>query len=234
MITPGIGWSFLSGGATSSTTNSPTRARLVTTPVSPKHVIYAKGLEDRGFRIKRAFGLSLELALDQPHIVIAWSYSHAKDFFTNVSIRRIVRNATEQIVNLPGRSSFDSPNSAPGDSGTPTSFHGTRGGGTNANEMDIVEETTAEGMRIERVGIGHYRCHSQSQATTAYSVDIMDYDGLGSCTCWDFTARRFPRWRLTHKVHDVFRCKHIRRVRNHVLDQIIADTINKLKKRHGR
>ena len=86
---------------------------------------------------------------------------------------------------------------------------------------DLQEERTLEGMRIVRIGRGNYRCHSSSRPEVAYDVDIMHYDGLGSCTCDDYVCRRKPRWRDVRKPYDCFRCKHLRRVRNHVLDQIV-------------
>jgi len=86
---------------------------------------------------------------------------------------------------------------------------------------DLQEERTLEGMRIVRIGRGHYRCHSSSRPEVAYDVDIIHYDGLGSCTCDDYVCRRKPRWRDVRKPYDCFRCKHLRRVRNHVLDQIV-------------
>lgn len=87
---------------------------------------------------------------------------------------------------------------------------------------DLEEERTLEGMRIIRVGRGHYRAFSQSRPETAYDVDLMHYGGLGSCSCDDFVCRRKPRWSMVRKPYDIFRCKHLRRTRAHVLDQIIA------------
>ena len=89
---------------------------------------------------------------------------------------------------------------------------------------ELIEEQTLEGMRIIRVGRGQYRAYSQSELETAYAVDILHYGGLGSCTCDDFDKRRKPRWSSfkIRKNYDVFRCKHLRRIRCFVLDQIIA------------
>jgi hypothetical protein len=86
---------------------------------------------------------------------------------------------------------------------------------------DIIPEETLEGARLERIGRGHYRIWSSSQPEVAYSVDVTHYGGLGSCTCPDFTMRRLPRWRGVRKPYDSFRCRHLRRVRNHIMDQII-------------
>ena len=88
-------------------------------------------------------------------------------------------------------------------------------------EKDLIEERTLEGMRIVRVGRGQYQAFSQSEPGVAYMVDVTHYGGLGSCTCHDFVCRRKPRWSGVRKPYRVFRCKHIIRVRDHILDQII-------------
>lgn len=77
-------------------------------------------------------------------------------------------------------------------------------------------------MRVIRTGRGCYLAFSQSSPETSYAVNLSDYGGLGSCTCDDYTLRRRPRWRDVRKPYDIFRCKHIRRVRNFVLDAIVA------------
>lgn len=77
-------------------------------------------------------------------------------------------------------------------------------------------------MRLVKTGKGAYLCYSLSQSDVAYAVDVSHYGGLGSCTCTDFVARRKPQWREAgRKPFNFFRCKHIIRVRNHILDQII-------------
>ena len=85
-----------------------------------------------------------------------------------------------------------------------------------------IEEQTLYGMRIQRIGRGHYRCHSTSREETAYAVDLSENNGLGSCECEDFIFRRLPQWKSIRKPYDALRCRHLRIVRNHVLDQIIA------------
>lgn len=77
-------------------------------------------------------------------------------------------------------------------------------------------------MRLVRVGKGQYQAFSQSRPETAYMVDLHHYGGLGSCTCDDFVLRRKPRWKEIRKPYQIFRCKHLRRVRDFVLDGIIA------------
>ncbi len=99
----------------------------------------------------------------------------------------------------------------------------------SSEPKDLIEERTLEGMVVVRIGRGHYRCHSQSRPETAYDVDLMHYGGLGSCTCDDFVRRRKPRWRDVRKPYNIFRCKHLQRVRNHVLDQIIEHEMMKEK-----
>lgn len=88
-------------------------------------------------------------------------------------------------------------------------------------EEQLAHERTLEGMRITRVGRGEYRCSSESESKREYMIDLSANDGLGNCTCDDFLYRRAIRWKMVNKPYDVFRCKHLRRVRNHVLDQII-------------
>lgn len=92
-------------------------------------------------------------------------------------------------------------------------------------EQAVAEEVTVSGLRITRVGVGHYLCKSRSIPGVSYSVDLSNYAGLGSCNCTDFNIRRYPAWKKARKRLDAFRCFHIRQVRNHVLDQMI-DHIN--------
>lgn len=92
---------------------------------------------------------------------------------------------------------------------------------------DPVEERTLEGMRVVRVGRGFYECSSESNPSIRYHVDILALGGLGECDCWDFTSRRKPRWKAVKRAYDIFRCKHLRRVRNHVLDQILHTYIER-------
>lgn len=96
---------------------------------------------------------------------------------------------------------------------------------------DEQEFRTLESMRVVRKGRGQYACHSQSQPEVAYMVDLYEnpspapYAPLGSCTCDDFTMRRKPRWKGVGLPFPVYRCKHIARVRNFVLDQIVIHYI---------
>lgn len=88
-------------------------------------------------------------------------------------------------------------------------------------DLALIEEQTVEGMKIKRIGRGHYICHSLSHPEKAYAVDLAEHDGLGSCQCEDFLYRRLPRWKRVQKLFNAFRCQHIRGVRDHCLDQII-------------
>ncbi len=86
---------------------------------------------------------------------------------------------------------------------------------------DLQEERTLEGMRMVRTGRGCYLCYSTSRPDVAYAVDVSANEGLGSCNCEDFLYRRLPRWKEVKKAYPSFRCRHIRRCRDHILDQII-------------
>jgi hypothetical protein len=88
--------------------------------------------------------------------------------------------------------------------------------------MPDIQERTLEGSKITRVGRGHYLCKSRSRPSVAYSIDLEAHRGLGSCQCEDFIYRRLPKWKKVQANYDHFRCRHIRAVRNHVLDQIIT------------
>lgn len=93
---------------------------------------------------------------------------------------------------------------------------------TQEEPADLAEERCLEGMRIVRTGRGCYLAYSQSRTETAYAIDLAAHQGLGSCFCEDFLYRRYPRWKEVRRPFDAFRCRHIRKIRNHVLDQIIA------------
>lgn len=88
-------------------------------------------------------------------------------------------------------------------------------------DEDLAEERTLDGMRIVRTGRGCYLAYSQSETGVAYAVDLSAHGGLGHCECMDFIGRRYKRWKEVRKPYNSMRCKHIRRCRDHVLDQII-------------
>lgn len=92
-----------------------------------------------------------------------------------------------------------------------------------------MEETTLENMRLRKVGRGTYYCQSQSDGSKEYLVDVFANDGLGECDCPDFRFRRYPHWVGSKIPFDSFRCRHLRRVRCHVLDQILFDILEKEK-----
>lgn len=87
--------------------------------------------------------------------------------------------------------------------------------------MPDVWERTIDGHKIQRQGAGHYLCKSRSRPGVSYSIDIEENDGLGNCQCEDFIYRRLPDWRKVRANYDFYRCRHIRAVRNHVLDQML-------------
>lgn len=99
---------------------------------------------------------------------------------------------------------------------------------SEAAEERRIQETTVDGMAVTKVGRGQYECASQSDPERLpYHVDILANEGLGECDCWDFKSRRLPRWIRMRALYDSFRCKHLRRVRNHVLDQILSTYVHK-------
>ena len=96
----------------------------------------------------------------------------------------------------------------------------------------LEDHPALEGMRVERIGPTTYLCHSQDQPNMAYTVELLDYNALGSCTCYDFKTRRFPRWQLVRLLYPNFRCKHLRRMRNYVMDHILLAKIKALNAQH--
>lgn len=83
-------------------------------------------------------------------------------------------------------------------------------------------ERTIDGTKICRKGRGHYLVKSVRNPKISYSVDLMANDRLGSCSCEDFTFRRLPRYQSVKARFDHFRCKHLRMIRAHIFDQILA------------
>jgi hypothetical protein len=88
--------------------------------------------------------------------------------------------------------------------------------------MPVIKERTLDGHKIIRVGRGQYLAQSRTRPSLHYAVDLQAHDGLGHCECEDFQYRRYPRWKQVKANYDHYRCQHIRAVRNHVLDLIIA------------
>lgn len=83
-------------------------------------------------------------------------------------------------------------------------------------------ERTVDGTKILRKGRGHYLVKSMRNPKIAYSVDLMANDRLGECTCDDFKYRRLPRYHAVKARFDHYRCKHLRIIRAHIFDQILA------------
>jgi|LakMenE18May11ns_1017448.scaffolds.fasta_scaffold9280567_2 hypothetical protein len=92
---------------------------------------------------------------------------------------------------------------------------------------DLQEERTLAGLRIARTGRGCYLCHSSSHPERAYAVDVSAHGGLGSCECDDYLYRRYPRWKTVRQPFDSLRCRHLRAVRNHILDALIKHYADK-------
>lgn len=86
---------------------------------------------------------------------------------------------------------------------------------------DLIQERTLDGRKIIRVGRGQYIVASHSRPGTAYTVDLGAHEGLGHCECENFLYKKLPLWETIQANYDHLRCKHIRSVRNHILDQII-------------
>ncbi len=90
-----------------------------------------------------------------------------------------------------------------------------------------MEQTLNGGLHIERIGRGHYLCSSRTRHELTYAIDILAHEGLGHCECEDFLYRRLPLWKELRKKYDHFRCAHLRAVRSHVMDLILAPYVAK-------
>lgn len=98
---------------------------------------------------------------------------------------------------------------------------------------DLKERTINESFKIIRQSAGDYLCHSGTRTGIVYCVNIEAHGALGHCTCDDFEFRRYPQWKKVRANYDFLRCKHLRAVRNHVLDQMIYWKIRKDAKNHN-
>jgi hypothetical protein len=54
-----------------------------------------------------------------------------------------------------------------------------------------------------------------------YIVDMLEYDGIGKCTCPDFACKKEPRLVAGERTK-AFRCKHIRAASEALSDLVIA------------
>ena len=89
------------------------------------------------------------------------------------------------------------------------------------------DEQTLEGIKVTRLGRGVYQIRSETQKDVVYEIDILANDGLGNCSCKNFQFSRLPKFERLGIPFDSFRCKHLKRVRCHVLDLILSSYIQK-------
>lgn len=89
------------------------------------------------------------------------------------------------------------------------------------------EEDTLTGFRIQRTGRGLYLCRSESDPDRSHSIDLLALNTLGMCDCQDFQYRHFPRWKSIQLPLPSLRCKHLKAVREHALDQILLYMLQK-------
>lgn len=68
-----------------------------------------------------------------------------------------------------------------------------------------------------------WRVRSQENPEIEYVVDVMAYHKTGRCTCSDFTMRKEPIARLVYEAMDSLRCKHLRAVRDRLLDALLDE-----------
>ena len=63
-------------------------------------------------------------------------------------------------------------------------------------------------MNIEPISGEHWRfmVSSEGRDDSTHVVDLTSNDGVGECSCEDWTFRKFPHWRKTGEVTE---CKHI-------------------------
>ena len=54
-----------------------------------------------------------------------------------------------------------------------------------------------------------------------YLVELDAYGGNGKCTCKDFVCRKEPELKTGAKACEGLRCKHIKRARGKLVDQVI-------------
>jgi hypothetical protein len=71
--------------------------------------------------------------------------------------------------------------------------------------------------------VGRFRAESWSHPQRPHLVDLLDRTPIGSCSCLDYTTRRWPAYKLSLIVSNDHRCKHIRAAREHFLNLILED-----------
>jgi len=87
--------------------------------------------------------------------------------------------------------------------------------------------STLEGRKVTRVGRGVYHIDSENQSDITYTVDVFANEGLGNCDCKQFQFWLLPKYVRSRIAFNSLRCKHLLRVRCHVLDLIILSVIEK-------
>jgi hypothetical protein len=87
----------------------------------------------------------------------------------------------------------------------------------------MVGEEMSEGVfRIRQYDSKtRWQVESQSEPEAWYLVDLMYYHQIGRCDCFDFTYRKEPYAKLATRPSDHLRCKHIRVVREALLDSLL-------------
>jgi len=63
-----------------------------------------------------------------------------------------------------------------------------------------------------------FRVSSETHGDTEYLVDLLEHGGQGECTCPDWQCRCWPIIRDGGQA----RCKHISKVRNGLMDRMLA------------
>jgi len=75
---------------------------------------------------------------------------------------------------------------------------------------------------------GERHCYfvaSQSEPGIQFRVDLTELGGNGWCGCWDFEFRRHPALVAGTEMGEETRCKHIRRVRDTLMDGYLAGQV---------
>lgn len=63
-----------------------------------------------------------------------------------------------------------------------------------------------------------YRVHSEADPRRIYLCDLLENDGIGSCSCKDWSCRVGPLVKEGKRAY----CKHIVACRAHFLNQVLA------------
>lgn len=74
---------------------------------------------------------------------------------------------------------------------------------------------------------GRFRVQSKSHPQRPHMVDLLDRTPIGSCSCLDYTTRRWPAYKLSLITSDAYRCKHIKAAREHFMNLILEEMAEK-------